>query len=43
MYSWLTFYHHGHEIAKEFRPYMTTIQEKLQKVLQQKFKQIFID
>lgn len=31
MYSWLTFYHHGHEIAKDFRPYMMDIQEKLQK------------
>ncbi|GAB6027268.1 hypothetical protein CHUAL_001553 [Chamberlinius hualienensis] len=31
MYSWLTFYHHGHETAKDFRPYMTNIQERVQK------------
>ncbi|XP_064608409.1 rho GTPase-activating protein 26-like isoform X2 [Liolophura sinensis] len=31
MYSWLTFYHQGHEVAKDFKPYMTDLQSKLQK------------
>jgi hypothetical protein len=32
MYGWLTFYHQGYEVAKEFRPYMTDLQVRLQKV-----------
>jgi len=31
MYGWLTFYHQGYEVAKEFRPYMTDLQVRLQK------------
>lgn len=31
MYSWLTFYHHGHEVANDFKPYMCDLQFKLQK------------
>ncbi|XP_013413273.1 rho GTPase-activating protein 26 isoform X2 [Lingula anatina] len=31
MYAWLTFYHQGHEVAQEFKPYMTELQVKLQK------------
>ncbi|XP_064637516.1 rho GTPase-activating protein 26-like isoform X16 [Lineus longissimus] len=32
MYSWLTFYHQGQEVAKDYRPYMTDLQLKLQKM-----------
>nr|CAD7421882.1 unnamed protein product [Timema poppensis] len=32
MYGWLTFYHQGHEVANEFKPYMRELQLKLQKV-----------
>ena len=32
MYSWLTFYHSGHEVAKDFRPHMTELQTRIQKV-----------
>ncbi len=32
MYGWLTFYHQGYEVSKEFRPYMTDLQVRLQKV-----------
>ena len=32
MYGWLTFYHQGYDVAKEFRPYMTDLQVRLQKV-----------
>ncbi|XP_022086160.1 rho GTPase-activating protein 26-like isoform X13 [Acanthaster planci] len=32
MYSWLTFYHQGHEVAREFKPYMTELQLKLQNI-----------
>jgi hypothetical protein len=32
MYGWLTFYHQGYEVAKEFKPYMTDLQVRLQKV-----------
>ncbi|XP_041357264.1 rho GTPase-activating protein 26-like isoform X2 [Gigantopelta aegis] len=31
MYSWLTFYHQGHEAAQEFKPYMQDLQWRLQK------------
>ncbi|XP_048243771.1 rho GTPase-activating protein 26-like isoform X4 [Haliotis rufescens] len=31
MYSWLTFYHQGHEAAGEFKPYMLDLQMRLQK------------
>ncbi|XP_063240093.1 rho GTPase-activating protein Graf isoform X2 [Bacillus rossius redtenbacheri] len=31
MYGWLTFYHQGHEVANEFKPYMRELQHKLQK------------
>ncbi|XP_067663631.1 rho GTPase-activating protein 26-like isoform X2 [Haliotis asinina] len=31
MYSWLTFYHQGHEAAGEFKPYMIDLQMRLQK------------
>ncbi|XP_015112919.1 rho GTPase-activating protein 26 isoform X1 [Diachasma alloeum] len=31
MFGWLTFYHQGHEVAKDFRPYMTELQLKIQK------------
>ncbi|XP_070552662.1 rho GTPase-activating protein 26-like isoform X2 [Ptychodera flava] len=30
MYGWLTFYHQGHELRNEFKPYMTDLQLKLQ-------------
>ncbi|XP_025831780.1 rho GTPase-activating protein 26, partial [Agrilus planipennis] len=30
MFGWLTFYHQGHEVAKDFRPYMKDLQYKLQ-------------
>ncbi|XP_071847645.1 rho GTPase-activating protein 26-like isoform X20 [Apostichopus japonicus] len=32
MYSWLTFYHQGHEVSVEFKPYMTDLQLKLQTI-----------
>lgn len=32
MFGWLTFYHQGHEVAKDFKPYMTELQYKIQKV-----------
>ncbi|XP_030836222.1 rho GTPase-activating protein 26 isoform X4 [Strongylocentrotus purpuratus] len=32
MYSWLTFYHQGHEVSREFKPYMTELQLKLQNI-----------
>ena len=32
MYSWLTFYHSGHEVAKDFRPHMTELQSRIQRV-----------
>lgn len=31
MYSWLTFYHSGHEVAKDFRPHMTELQTRIQR------------
>ncbi|ELU02748.1 hypothetical protein CAPTEDRAFT_224027, partial [Capitella teleta] len=31
MYSWLTFLHHGHEVAEDHKPFMTDLQLKLQK------------
>lgn len=37
MYGWLTFYHQGYEVAKEFRPYMTDLQVRLQKVIETLF------
>jgi len=30
MYGWLTFYHEGHEVEKDFRPYMTELQVRVQ-------------
>ncbi|CAG7818348.1 unnamed protein product [Allacma fusca] len=30
MYSWLTFYHQGHEVATDHKPYMTDLQKRLQ-------------
>ena len=32
MFGWLTFYHQGHEVAEDFKPYMTELQLKIQKV-----------
>ena len=32
MYGWLTFYHQGHEVAKDFKPYMTDLQIRVQNV-----------
>ncbi|XP_071504927.1 rho GTPase-activating protein 26-like isoform X3 [Diadema antillarum] len=32
MYSWLTFYHQGHDVSQEFKPYMTELQLKLQNI-----------
>lgn len=31
MFGWLTFYHQGYEVAKDFRPYMEDLQYKIQK------------
>lgn len=31
LFGWLTFYHQGHEVAKDFRPYMHDLQLKIQK------------
>ncbi|CAD1477891.1 unnamed protein product, partial [Heterotrigona itama] len=31
MFGWLTFYHQGHEVAEDFKPYMTELQLKIQK------------
>ncbi|RWS23832.1 Rho GTPase-activating protein-like protein, partial [Leptotrombidium deliense] len=31
MYGWLTFYHQGHEVAKEFKAFMTDLQIRLQR------------
>uniref|UniRef100_T1JFW8 Rho GTPase-activating protein 26 n=1 Tax=Strigamia maritima TaxID=126957 RepID=T1JFW8_STRMM len=31
MYGWLTFYHQGHEVAKDFKPFMLELQVRLQK------------
>ncbi|KRT79233.1 Pleckstrin homology domain containing protein [Oryctes borbonicus] len=31
MFSWLTFYHQGYEVAKDFQPYMIDLQCKIQK------------
>lgn len=33
MFSWLTFYHQGHEVAEDFKPYMRELQIRIQKVL----------
>ncbi|ODN00520.1 Rho GTPase-activating protein 10, partial [Orchesella cincta] len=30
MYSWLTFYHQGHEVATDYKPYMTDLQKRIQ-------------
>ena len=35
MYGWLTFYHQGHEVAKDFKPHMTELQSRIQKVSMQ--------
>lgn len=31
LFGWLTFYHQGYEVAKDFRPYMDDLQQKIQK------------
>lgn len=31
LFGWLTFYHQGHEVAKDFRPYTIDLQHKIQK------------
>ncbi|XP_064214899.1 rho GTPase-activating protein 26 isoform X2 [Tribolium castaneum] len=31
LFGWLTFYHQGHEVAKDFRPYTVDLQHKIQK------------
>ncbi|XP_071056664.1 rho GTPase-activating protein 26 isoform X2 [Onthophagus taurus] len=31
MFSWLTFYHQGYEVANDFKPYMNDLQCKIQK------------
>lgn len=31
MYGWLTFYHEGHEVAKDFKSFMTDLQIRLQR------------
>ncbi|CAG0882567.1 unnamed protein product [Cyprideis torosa] len=31
MYSWLTFYHQGYEVAKDAKPYMTQLQQVVQR------------
>lgn len=31
MYGWLTFYHQGHEVAKDFKSFMTDLQVRLQR------------
>ncbi|XP_076319372.1 rho GTPase-activating protein 26-like isoform X2 [Tachypleus tridentatus] len=31
MYGWLTFYHQGHEVAKDFKSFMTDLQIRLQR------------
>lgn len=31
MFSWLTFYHQGYEVKKDFDPYMADLQQKIQK------------
>ncbi|XP_035708976.1 rho GTPase-activating protein 26 isoform X2 [Folsomia candida] len=30
MYSWLTFYHQGHEVATDYKPYMVDLQKRIQ-------------
>lgn len=32
MIGWLTFYHQGHEVAGDFKPYMRELQLRIQKV-----------
>ena len=32
MFGWLTFYHQGHEVAEDFKPYMRELQFRIQKV-----------
>ncbi|XP_065205756.1 rho GTPase-activating protein 26 isoform X2 [Planococcus citri] len=31
MFGWLTFYHQGHEVAEDFKPYMRELQLRIQK------------
>ncbi|RZF32855.1 hypothetical protein LSTR_LSTR009406 [Laodelphax striatellus] len=31
MFGWLTFYHQGHEVAEDFKPYMRELQFRIQK------------
>jgi len=33
MFSWLTFYHQGHEVNEDFKPYMRELQFRIQKVI----------
>ncbi len=37
MYGWLTFYHQGHEVAKDFNPHMLELQSRIQKVINKHF------
>lgn len=32
MFGWFTFYHQGHEVAEDFKPYMRELQLRIQKV-----------
>lgn len=32
MLGWLTFYHQGHEVGEDFKPYMKDLQFRIQKV-----------
>jgi Rho GTPase-activating protein 26 len=32
MYGWLTFYHQGHDVHHDFKPYMLDLQFRIQKV-----------
>lgn len=43
MLGWLTFYHQGHEVAKDFKPYLTDLQFRVQKVSRQYAFGVFID
>lgn len=33
MFGWLTFYHQGHEVHNDFKPFMSELQLRIQKVL----------
>lgn len=40
MFGWFTFYHQGHEVAEDFKPYMRELQLRIQKVKQGRCKLI---